>query len=350
MSDETQEQPKPTPSRLPANVARDEITGRFRSLRDDGATEAYDVEGGEALDRMTDGGIEPPPESDVPAQGHVAESIAPVDPPEPARAETPDPGSAEPSEPAPEPAPPEMMTVKVNGRDVVVSREDVDNAGGERAYRTSLAAEERLENAKTIERQNREIQQQLQQRLDQLETADTPSVDLKQVTNDLLYGSEEERLAAVQVIMGQKANPTPGQQMDRDAIADEIAKQAAIQQFERDYPVLWNDEDFRELVFKADDRQLASGDRRPYAERYDEIGRNLMAKVGGTGGTPQPETEPQPVQGDTLEARRERKARAGAPLPSSPPALTQDTPRPPTERDRQRSALSALRKSRHQSM
>lgn len=338
------QQPNPTPDRNPGNKLRDEITGRFTSRRESGEAAEYDEEFGESLDRsLGEAGLAEPHDPNVEELG--------TQPPEPLNVTPPVEPSGEPGRPTEPLEPTETVQVKVNGKLLDVPADEVENAGGVAAFQLNEAAKERLEQAKELERRNAALAQELESKLQAVPQPEPQQTsvakdEIKKIKDDLLYGTDEEQVAATQRLAGIGQQPSVQSAEIQQQVQISLQRESALDQFKKDYPEVWADDNLRQMAFDKDDKKRTSNPTQDFTERYAEIGTEVREWVNGiSGGSNQP-TEPS----DTLQKRSERKQRATTPPSASPggggrPA---NAPRQPTERERHQSAIDSMRKMRNQ--
>jgi len=158
--------------------------------------------------------------------------------------------------------------IKVNGKELDLTYEELV----ERAQKVE-AADEYLRTAKQIAEQ-----QEFNQPSDEDVGDKVEDVDDLALVRALQMGTEEEAIAALKQI---KKSQTP--QVTKEEILREVEERAkvtsAAQKFANDFPDIFNDHKLRKLAFEEDTRLMNSGDRRPYEERYTDIGNSIRGWV-----------------------------------------------------------------------
>jgi hypothetical protein len=156
--------------------------------------------------------------------------------------------------------------IKVNGRELELTESEL------------IARAQKIEAADDYLRQAAEAKRRVA-------TSPQPenSPVLNQAEDDLSLiraiksGSEEEAAVALQRLRQQARLPQPPQD-DVSRIVDErLEFNKAIEKFRTEYSDIENDPYLRKLALDRDAELLQSGDRRPYWERYDEIGKSLRS-------------------------------------------------------------------------
>jgi len=179
----------------------------------------------------------------------------------------------------------DTITIKVDGVETQVSKQEVDDAGGVRAYQTNAAADRRLEEAKEI----------LANAKKEVTTpGDAPSTtkstgseevsqeDLAVVVNAMQFGTEEEGTKALSDLV----KAIKGNQSSSNDTADvaalvnsQLDYNKAMQKFETDHPDIFSNKRLMQMAQQIDNEQIDSGDTRPYSERYVDIGKELSGFV-----------------------------------------------------------------------
>ncbi|MDB5975156.1 MAG: hypothetical protein JWR07_1916 [Nevskia sp.] len=162
-------------------------------------------------------------------------------------------------------APAQKYKLKVNGQEIELTLDEMR----ERAQKVS-SADDYLREAARIK--NEATQQQKQ----------APSKDELKVDDDLALaraiqmGDESEAVAAIRKLR------STGPSVDdlRNTVNEQLNFKEAISKFQSEYADLTGDPVLHKLVLDKDRELIASGDRRPYYERYSEIGNNVRAWKG----------------------------------------------------------------------
>lgn len=220
-------------------------------------------------------------------------------------------------EPAPNPAPDEMVTVKINGKEKKVSRAKVDEAGGLDIYQKRLAAEENMRTAADERRRNQEYEQQLvakaqelqryeqeiQKRATQQPASSPPSDgETKQMAREyheaMLNGDLDKADELLIKLQGAQRQATP----DTDAIARKAAAEAraaineerrqeqrvrfeqervdAVQRFESEFADIAEDPELREWADQKTIKILRDNPGLSPAQVIDEAARQVREALG----------------------------------------------------------------------
>lgn len=254
-------------------------------------------------------------------------------------------GEEEPLEtPAPEPEPtpePEdkgtdtaqMITRKINGKMVTKSLEEwlVD------ASKVN-AADEYLQDAARIRKQALQPEPEAQapqqpepQRPDPQVVAAQEREKRRQLARAIQMGTEEEAVAAIEQLQNMSKTPTLTVE-DVGRVADERLKfNTAISEFNKEFADLVSNPQLHAMVLNADRELIAKGDKRPYAERYNEIGLavrkwrdDLITSVA-----PKPAPAAEKTEPASLDQRRAAKAAA----PKTPTAASKTAQAPVDDSD-----------------
>lgn len=216
----------------------------------------------------------------------------------------------EPDEPSPLDTA-QMITRKVNGKLVSKSLEEwlVD------AQKVN-AADEYLQDASRIRKELRlepEVQapKPVAPTLTPEELSAQRRERLRQRVRAIQMGTEEEAISAFEEMENAAARPTLTVE-DVGRVADERLKfNTAISEFNKSYSDLVSNPQLHQMVLETDAKLIAAGDKRPYAERYKEVGDsvrawrdNLIKSVAPAAADPVPDNV------TTLDQRRAAKAAA----------------------------------------
>jgi hypothetical protein len=208
-------------------------------------------------------------------------------------------------------APAQMITRKINGKDVTKSLEDwlVTASKVE-------AADEYIQEAaalrKTAKKEATEPEQQSTQPTAEELAAAQRARRLKQA-RAIQMGTEEEAVAAI-AELEQSARPSLTVD-DIGRITDErLTFKEAVSWFQSSYKDLVADPVLHQMVLDRDNALLAAGDKRAYQVRYKEVGDEvrewknglIKAATGELEGTPKPAAKTV----TTLEEKRAAKAAA----------------------------------------
>lgn len=212
---------------------------------------------------------------------------------------------------------PQTFKIKVNGKDLELTTEQLI----ERAQKVESADAYLAEAA----RLKREMEQPLQQSAD--EVARQALEEELALARAIQMGSEEEAVAAIRKLR------TPSGPSKDDLMREVDARltfREAIQQFQSEYKDITSDPYLLRLAQESDAEMVRKGDSRPYLERYREIGDGLRGWVK--------KLAPAAEAGTTAE-KQARKAQA-APVPKAANAKAP----PPAEEEAEESASEVIAK------
>ena len=207
--------------------------------------------------------------------------------------------AAESGQQSPEPQV-QTITRKINGRDVT------------RTLDQWLAVASKVEAADQYLSEAARLRQEQNQRT-QASQEDPVTVATVE-EDDLAYaraiqmGTEEEAAAAVRALRHQRPSLT------KDDVARTIDERLtfneAIQQYRKDFNDIVSDPVLNQLALETDRKLLAAGDKRPYLERYADIGNTLRTWANGLAAKRNPPPAPVPA------TKLDRKA-AATPVPKA---------------------------------
>lgn len=167
----------------------------------------------------------------------------------------------------------EEVVLKIDGEEVRKTKSDVEAHGGVRTYQMELAAEKRLEEAKRILNDAKSLRPADQPV--QIETTKQPSDE--ELIEEIRMGDAASAAEAQRKLM-RKHNSSPDQ--IQAIVRQTIDHQLAVQEFQKSYPEVWADEDLLSLAMRKEQVRRSSGDTRPPAALYKEIGEELRTKFG----------------------------------------------------------------------
>jgi hypothetical protein len=136
-------------------------------------------------------------------------------------------------------------------------------------------------------------------------------------------GTEEEAMAALERVAERGARRTTADAEATARLVDErMSFKEAATWFSTEYADIVDDQTLRDLALKRDQELVASGDRRPYRERYREIGDGLRDWVKGLtrpadGAAPVDAPKPAAPAAATRVDRKAAAAAHAAPAASS---------------------------------
>jgi len=179
-------------------------------------------------------------------------------------------GPIEKIEKAPDPEPEEEVVLKVDGEEIRKTKSDVEAHGGVRAYQMELAAEKRLEEAKKILNEAKQIQPKPEQPQAPIQTSSEPSDE--ELVEEIRMGSTESAAEAQRKLLKKYAQ-SPEQ--IQATVRQTIDHQMAVQEFQKTYPEIFEDQDLLFLAMRKEQIKRQSGDTRPHTTLYKEIGEEL---------------------------------------------------------------------------
>ena len=214
----------------------------------------------------------------------------------------------------PEPEPdltPQMITRKVNGKMVTKSLEEWLVAASK-----VEAADEYLQDAARIRKELKiepeaQAPQPVVPALTPEQLAAQRRERLRQRVRAIQMGTEEEAISAFEEMENAVSRPTLTVE-DVGRVADERLKfNTAISEFNKNYSDLVSNPQLHRMVLEADAELIRKGDKRPYAERYTEVGDTVRAWRDNLIKSVAPAAaEPAPDNVTTLDQRRAAKAAA----------------------------------------
>jgi hypothetical protein len=201
----------------------------------------------------------------------------------------------------------QMITRKINGKDV------------------TLPLEEWLIRAQKVESADEYLQDAARQRKELLRTEQPPApvvpqgptkeelaatqlAEMRQLARAIQMGTEEEAVAALAKMQNMSRAPTLTVE-DVGRVADERLKfNTALNWFSGEYKDLMGNPQLYNMVIEREAALVASGDRRPYAERYKAVGEEIRTWRDDliASAKPAPTTPTVPVT--SLDAKRAAKA------------------------------------------
>ena len=237
---------------------------------------------------------------------------------------------------------PQMITRKVNGKDVTLPLEDW------------------LIRAQKVEAADEYLQDAARQRKELLRAEQTPApvapkgpsteelaaqqaAERRQLARAIQMGTEEEAVAALERLQNMAKTPTLTVE-DVGRVADERLRfNTALTWFANEYKDLTANPQLYNMVIEREAALVRGGDTRPYADRYKEVGDEVRTWRDELIGSVKPSASaPPPVS--SLDAKRAAKA-AAPKAPSS--ASTKAAPvQQEEEDDSASSVIAAMAKAR----
>jgi hypothetical protein len=217
-----------------------------------------------------------------------------------------EPPAEEPEEPAPpkQAKQPRKIKIKVNGQDLELTEEEL------------IARAQKVESADQYLAEAARVRHQASQQPSQPDTASTAHPSDEEdaaLARALQLGTEDESVAALR-----KLRQSASAQTDQivAAVDERIAFRQAVDKFSENFSDIFADPLLKNLAFALDKHFMELGDKRPYGERYAEIGNLIRDKMRELA-----------KQYGTDEAKLKEKAQRKAQAPSAPKAAgTKATP------------------------
>ncbi len=254
-----------------------------------------------------------------------------------------------------EPAEPTLVKAKVDGQEYEVPQEEIDAAGGLKAWQREKAAENRLTKAKEALEETRKVQAQVAEFLMRQAPQGTPNKPeptddqfIAERIDKIRFGTPEESAAAMREVLSR------GQQkIDPNAIVrqatEEFRHQQAVESFDKEFQdISANPLLLRLAVALRNERipQLPKGQAVDWSGFYRKIGNEIRAV---TGRQSQPTPQSGKTQGNTSLAASDKEARKASivnlPAGSARAELPKED-KPGTPEEQRKQAIADMRKSR----
>lgn len=164
--------------------------------------------------------------------------------------------------------------------------------------------------------------------------------DEVQLARAIQMGTEEEAVAAIRKLR----SPTGPSNDDLARTIDErLTFQKAVDWFKDEYKDIVGDPVLNALAIQQDNMLRAQGDKRPYGERFKDIGEGIRGWLKGKAPTPEVQVEPETKVQNT-ESKKARKA--AAPQAPKPAATKVAQPVEEEEEDSVQDTIANMAKSR----
>ena len=300
--------------------------------------------------RQSRGEKEPPKEEEEKAEAEPEKKDPEPAAPEKTAAET----APIAAETAPEPAAPKTVKAKVDGEEFDVPEEEVEAAGGLKAYQIQRAAENRHKKAQELlEKAQQEsaavrAQQELIARLVQNQMPQQPTVTddqfIKSKVDAIRFGTPEESAAALQEVMARTHRNVDPSQVVQVAMLG-MQKQQAVASFKASFPEIVSNPILMEaaLAMEAKETARMQAGQIPtdFQKMYTEIGNKIRGAIPLRQNQPvdQPEANGNTSQVADKEAR---KASIVEPPKASARAAAKEEPKPETREE----SLKRMKKAR----
>jgi len=232
-----------------------------------------------------------------------------------------------------EPAPadtPVKHKLKVNGKDLELTTEELI----ERAQKVE-SADEYLKEAARLKRETQPPITQPQPSTE--DVAAVLSEERRALVRAIQMGTEEEAMAAIEKL---QARTTPSVNTDdiSRAVDERITFNDAVNWFQTEYKDIVADQTLLNVTLQRDKELLATGDKRGYRERYEEIGNEVRKWRDQLVKSATPPAAPEPD-------KQTRKASA----PAVPSGASTKAPQATDDEEREESVgevISAMAKAR----
>lgn len=231
----------------------------------------------------------------------------------------------------------EMVKVKIDGVESEVAQADIDEAGGVTAYQKDKAAENRLAKANQIAAENRQVQAQIAQWIQQNQKPKEPTLSEDQFIaskmDAIRFGTVEESAAAMREVL-QRSNPKIDQGAITQNAISEFRRQAAVDSFKKEFQDVVSSPLLTRLAVSLEMErgpQAAADPRTDWNDFFRKIGNEIRSvtarpsQPGATAVTPATPATGNTSQVSDKEARKSSivnlptaTARAALPTESKP--------------------------------
>lgn len=250
-----------------ADQADSDRAEEFANVNDDGSTEPFVVENAAAAP------------ADEDAEPEQAADAAPADEEPAAAAER-------------------KYRIKVNGKELELTEAQLI----ERAQKIE-AADEYLRQAAEARRKVEQQPAAVQPAVDPNELQRRQDDEDRALVRAIQVGTEEEAAAALRKLREQiSARPSLNRDDVSRTIDERLAFNNAIERFSTEYQDVWNDPILKKIALDRDAQLLKEGDRRPYWDRYAQVGEEIRTWRQSLAPAAKPET--------AMTDKAERKASA----------------------------------------
>ena len=209
----------------------------------------------------------------------------------------------------------------VDGQEYQVPQSEIDDAGGEKAWRVGRAAENRLQKANEALAEVRKLQGEKK------EEKTTPNDWMKQKMETLRWGTPEESAAAFDEILSKREKPID-QEMVVNMAVDKMRHDDAVKAFDKEFADIGTSREHLELVMFKRAKRLEQGHPGDWGNFYRSIGNEVRAVMPKQSqpSTP-PKTPDTPSQASVKEERKSSivnlpQSSARAELPEEPKTET----------------------------
>lgn len=243
---------------------------------------------------------------------------------------------------------PVLTRQKVDGKEYEVPQAEIDEAGGEKAWRINKAAQNRLEEAKAALAESRRAQAALAEFVQRSVAPQQPAPQsddqfIASKIDTIRFGTPDESAAALKEILQRAAKPVDQNQITAHVLS-EMQKTQAVEKFKTEFQdLLANPMVLRLAVALEQDRlpQLQKQGSVDWETFYRTIGNEVRSVVGKSS-QPAKTTVETPV-GNTSQTDKEARKASIVNLPTaSTRAAVKEDPKPETRED----ILNDMRKRR----
>lgn len=232
---------------------------------------------------------------------------------------------------------PQTVRVKVDGEEFDAPVEDVEQAGGVRAYQTLKATENRLRAANEALAELKKAREEVKQP----KTEQSDQDFFKSKIDIIRFGTPEEAYTAWNELEARKAKPAIDEQQLIEKMADRQRHDEAVKAFDKEFTDIGASQLHLKLVVALREERLKKGHPGDWNQFYRGIGnevRAVMPKQHQSGATPQ--------VADSTSPASEKEARKASVVVSLPQAGARasvpEEPKPETRED----MLNQMRKKR----
>ncbi len=250
---------------------------------------------------------------------------------------------------------PKTVKAVVDGEEFEVPQEEVEAAGGLKAWQRDKASENRLKKAKEALEETRKAQAQVAEFL--MRQAGSAQPDKAEQTDDqfiaeridkIRFGTPEESAAAMREVIGRSQQKVDPNAIVRQA-TEEFRHQQAVESFDKEFQdVATNPLLLKLAVALRNERipQLPKGQPVDWNVFYRKIGNEVRSVVGRQS---QPAPQVDKTAGNTSQAPSDKEARKASIVNLPTAAARAELPKedkPGTPEEERKTAIAQMRKAR----
>lgn len=251
-----------------ADQADSDRAEEFANVNDDGSTEPFVVEASAPADEDA----EPEPAADAAPADEEPEALAAAE---------------------------RKYRIKVNGKELELTEAQLI----ERAQKIEAADEYLRQAAEARRKLEQPAVAAVQPAVDPNELQRRQDDEDRALVRAIQVGTEEEAAAALRKLREQiSARPSLNRDDVSRTIDERLAFNNAIERFSTEYSDVWNDPILKKIALDRDAQLLKEGDRRPYWDRYAQVGEEIRTWRQALAPAAKPET--------AMADKAERKASA----------------------------------------